>query len=50
MALSLYADVGVVDAVGTEALPDRARLADEHHPATIAFRAAGGVGDVWVRS
>jgi homoserine kinase len=50
MALSLYADVGVVDPAGTDALPDRAKLADEHHPATIAFRAAGGVGSVWVRS
>jgi homoserine kinase len=50
MALSLYADVGVVGEAGTDALPDRARLADEHHPATIAFRAAGGVGSLWVRS
>jgi len=50
MALSLYADVGVVEVAGIDALPDRARVADEHHPATIAFRAAGGVGSVWVRS
>jgi homoserine kinase len=50
MALSLYADVGVVEAAGIDALPHRARVVDEHHPATIAFRVAGGVGNVWVRS
>ena len=44
MALDLYADVG------TGAPPDGALAADEHHPATIAFRALGGVGALWVRS
>lgn len=47
MALSLYAEVGVV---GVDAIPDRAKLADEHHPATISFRNAGGNGNVWVHS
>lgn len=47
MALSLYAEVGVV---GVDDVPERGRVADEHHPATIAFRNAGGNGDVWVRS
>ncbi len=38
--------------LGTEDAPpvDRAAPADARHPATIAFRAAGGVGGVWVRS
>jgi len=47
MALSLYADVGVV---GVDAIPERGKVADVHHPATIAFRDAGGSGNVWVRS
>ena len=46
MAVSLYAEVGVVDVE----MPERARRADEHHPATIAYRRAGGAGEVWVRS
>ncbi len=44
MALSLYAEVGV------GAPPDGGRAADEHHPAAVAFRRFGGVGDLWVRS
>jgi homoserine kinase len=44
VALDLYADVG------TGAPPDGALVADENHPATIAFRALGGVGALWVRS
>lgn len=47
MALSIHADVGVVD---VDAMPERARIADEHHPASIAYRTAGGGGSVWVRS
>lgn len=47
MALSLYAEVGVV---GVDDVPERGKVADEHHPATIAFRNAGGTGNVWVRS
>jgi homoserine kinase len=47
MALSLYAEVGIV---GIDELPDRAKVADDHHPATIAFRSSGGEGSIWVRS
>ena len=47
MALSIHADVGVM---GPDPIPDRAKVADGHHPATIAYRAAGGTGTVWVRS
>ena len=47
MAVSLYAEIGSVD---TDAIPARAAVADDHHPATIAYRAAGGSGRVWVRS
>lgn len=46
MALSLHAEIGLVDG---DPLPPRARLADEHHPATVAFRAAGGQGQIWER-
>ena len=45
MALSLYAEVGL-----GAPRDDTARAADEHHPAMIAFRRAGGEGDLWVRS
>jgi len=45
MALSLYAEVGLGDPVD-----DSARPADDHHPAMVAFRRAGGVGALWVRS
>jgi homoserine kinase len=44
MALDLPAEVGVGDP------PSGARMADEHHPATIAFRALGGTGALWVRT
>ncbi len=44
MALDLPADVG------TGEPPPGARLADEHHPATIAFRELGGTGALWVRT
>lgn len=44
MALSLHAEVGLGDA------PEGAQAADEHHPATIAFRRHGGEGPLWVRS
>lgn len=47
MALAIHADVGVVD---VDEMPERAKVADEHHPATIAYRSAGGRGQVWVRS
>ena len=44
MALTLHAEVGVGPA------PDGALLAEPRHPASIAFRQAGGTGDLWVRS
>lgn len=48
MALTLYAEI-VVDP-GSESAPADAQLVDEHHPASIAFRRAGGKGPVRVRS
>jgi homoserine kinase len=47
LALSLYAEVGVVDA---DPMPSGASVADETHPAHIAFARAGGVGRIWVRN
>ena len=44
MALALHAEVGF-----GEELPERAHTADESHPATVAFRRAGGEGRIWVR-
>lgn len=44
MALALHAEVGC----GRP--PVGARQADEHHPATVAFRRLAGEGDLWVRS
>ncbi|MEO6653249.1 MAG: homoserine kinase [Ilumatobacteraceae bacterium] len=44
MALTLHAEIGCGDA------PEGAHVADEHHPATVAFRRAGGTGPVWVMS
>lgn len=48
MALSLYADVGPV--VDDADPPAGAHVAEETHPATVAFRRLGGAGDLWVRS
>ena len=48
MALTLYADIGLY--VDESDLPPKARLIDEHHLATIAFRLAGGTGALWERS
>lgn len=50
MAVSLYAELGVVDGSGELDIPDRARFVDEHHPADVAFRRGGGEGRLWVRS
>ena len=47
MALAIHADVG---GVGVDAMPERAAVVDEHHPATVAYRLAGGAGQVWVKS
>lgn len=44
MALGVHADVGCGDP------PDGATTADEHHPATVAFRRAGGEGPIWSRT
>lgn len=44
MALGVHAEVGC------GAPPDGASIADEHHPATVAFRRAGGDGPVWSRT
>lgn len=44
MALGIHAEVGCGDA------PDGAQPADDHHPATIAFRRLGGEGPLWSRS
>lgn len=44
MALTLHAEIGCGDA------PAGAHAADDHHPATIAFRRAGGSGPLWIRS
>ena len=48
VALELYAEVGAVDETSDAAA--LAKRVDEHHPASIAFAAAGGVGELWVRS
>lgn len=44
MALTLHAEVGAGEP------NDGAQVADEFHPATIAFRSHGGEGPLWVRS
>lgn len=44
MALSVHAEIGTGDP------PAGAAVADEHHPATIAFRRHEGEGPLWVRS
>jgi homoserine kinase len=46
MALSLHAEAGVVDGD----VPPGAQRIDQFHPAGVAFRRAGGVGDLWVCS
>jgi homoserine kinase len=50
MALTIYIEVGTVDAAsGEQRIPVGGLAADEHHPATRAFRAAGGEGALWTR-
>ena len=46
MALSLHAEAGVIDG---EVPPGGQRI-DQFHPAGVAFRRAGGEGDLWVCS
>ncbi len=48
MALDIHAEIGLVDATTADA--DLAKQVDEHHPAQVAFAAAGGTGTLWVRS
>jgi len=43
MALTLHAEIGLGDP------PEGAQAADDHHPATIAFRANRGEGPLWVK-
>lgn len=47
MALTIYAEIGTIDSSGD--VPAGARAIDEHHPATIAHRRAGGVAQLWER-
>jgi homoserine kinase len=47
MALSLHVEMGVLDDTG---VPQGARAIDQHHPASVAFRRAGGDGALWERS
>lgn len=46
MALSLHAEAGVIDGD----MPAGAHRIDQFHPAGVAFRRAGGEGDLWVLS
>jgi homoserine kinase len=46
MALTLYAEIGSVDDAPA---PEHARPIDDHHPATVAHRRAGGSGSLWER-
>ena len=46
MALSLYVEAGVIDGEP----PAGSQRIDQFHPAGIAFRRAGGEGDLWVCS
>lgn len=47
LALSMYAEVGVVD---ESLMPEAAHIADDTHPAQLAFIRAGGSGRVWVKN
>jgi homoserine kinase len=47
-ALNIHAEVGLIDDATDEA--DRSKQVDQHHPASVAFAAAGGRGALWVRS
>ncbi len=46
MALSMHAEAGVI----TGDVPAGAQRIDQFHPAGVAFRRAGGEGDLWVCS
>jgi homoserine kinase len=47
MALSLHLEMGIDDG---STLPEFAKVIDGSHPSLVAFRHAGGTGNVWVRS
>ncbi len=47
LAVSLDVEMGIV---GHGQAPERARAIDDHHPGTIAFRRAGGHGELWACS
>lgn len=49
MAVALHAEAGVIEDPSAP-LPERTQVADDHHPASIAFRRAGGVGSLWIRT
>lgn len=46
IAVGIHAEVGLLD----DPMPEGARPADEHHPATRAFRLGGGSGGIWCAS
>jgi homoserine kinase len=46
MALSMHAEAGVIDGE----VPAGAQRIDQYHPAGVAFRRAGGQGELWVCS
>jgi homoserine kinase len=46
MALSLHVEAGVIEGE----VPSAAQRIDQFHPAGVAFRRAGGEGDLWVTS
>ena len=46
MALSLHAEAGVIDGQ----IPSSAQRVDQLHPAGVAFRRAGGEGELWLCS
>jgi homoserine kinase len=48
VALDLHAEIGLVD--GSTGAEELVKRVEEHHPAWIAFAAAGGEGALWVRS
>lgn len=50
MALTLYAEIVVEPITNELELMADVQTIDERHPATIAFRRAGGEGSVWLRS
>ena len=45
LALSLHIEVGIV---GTDDMSEHSRVADDTHPAQMAFVRSGGVGQLWV--